>query len=131
LLDGDNDDDSVDDDVMEIDDGLDWTPFEVNEIAPEETGFPGTALPSTRNDTSKKPRNIPPDTRSYCQFLELFLSIEILQEYVTQTNIHVGMIGKQHALTVEELKKYFVITLYIGVCHIPCLRMLWSKKGTQ
>lgn len=128
VLDGDNGDDSGDDDVIdEMDDGL-WTRFDVNEIAPGETGFPGNAIPSVNNDTSGKPRNIPPDTRSCCQFLDLLFTNEILEQFVEQTNAHAGMIGNTHALTIEELKKYFAITLYIGVCQIPCLRML-SKTG--
>ena len=86
-------------------------------MTPEETGFPGNALPSVHNDRSGKPCNIPHDNRSCCQFLALLFSNDIGQEFVTKTNIHAEMIGKKYALAIEELNNYFTITLlYIGVC---------------
>jgi hypothetical protein len=91
LLDVDNDDDSTDIDELEMDDDVEWTPFQVKEIPPEETGFPGNALPSAHNDTSGKPRNIPPDTRSCCQFLELLFSNE-MKVYLHQRQTQMQML---------------------------------------
>ena len=83
MLDGDNADDSVDDNKMEMDDDVDWTPFEINEITPKETCFPRNALPSSaHNDTSGKPRYKQPDTRSCCQVLELFFLIKFCKHFL-------------------------------------------------
>lgn len=102
LLDVEHGDGSGDDDENEMDDDPNWTLFELNEITPEENGFPGNALPSAHHDTSGKPRNIPYDTRSCCQFLDLLFTNVILEEFVTQTNAHAGVFGTNYALSISN-----------------------------
>jgi len=90
-----------------------------------------STLPQSRG-ISHGAMNIPADCKTPGQMLDLFLDAEICHIFVTETNKYVANSLKpcwqvKHNLTVPELKKYFGLTLFMGVCRLPDRKLYWSK----
>ena len=65
-------------------------------------------------------RNIGRDVKSESQFFELFYDFEVLNRYVEQTNQKVSNQAApawdvDHQLSVEELKHFFALDLYMDI----------------
>jgi hypothetical protein len=75
--------------------------------------------------------NIPLNVKTEAQYFELFYDAELLTRYVEQTNLKVSKQASQawdadHQLSVEELKHYFALDLYMDVSSKsrPCKDLL-------
>ena len=93
---------------------------------------PESAPPRSRN-FSEGPTNIPEGTTTMGQFMELFFTNAILQTFVDSSNSFNSNLGEKrrrsnsHLLTVQELKKYFAVVLWMGIQRLPNRKMYWSR----
>lgn len=76
--------------------------------------------------------NIPPETNTPASFLDLLFTEDILETFVNNTNSFVAAQNPApwsalEPLTVPELKCFFGICLYMGVCQLPERKMYWEK----
>ena len=75
--------------------------------------------------------NIPQNVRRPGQFLDLLFTGEILDQFVTSTNAYVRAQAKpawppNKDVTALELKKYFGLSLYMGIVQLPDRKMHWE-----
>lgn len=84
--------------------------------------------------TSSQPgaRDIPAWTRNPGDFMNLLFSDDILQRFVEKTNSYVAnqkkkAWGAANNLTVVELKKFFGLSLYMGILQLPERKKYWER----
>ena len=87
---------------------------------------------SRRAGIQKGVRNMPSRGLKPGEYLSLLFTDEMIDRFVTETNSYVAKNVKpawtpDNNLTRDELKKYFGITLYMGISIRPNRRMYWSR----
>ena len=87
-------------------------------------------LPRTRNFRSGAV-NIPRETKTPGQFLDLLFNEEVLDRFVVNTNSWVRKQAKpawtpENDITRKKLKKYFGLVLFMGVVDRPARAMYWE-----
>uniref|UniRef100_A0A8C6TMA0 PiggyBac transposable element-derived protein domain-containing protein n=1 Tax=Neogobius melanostomus TaxID=47308 RepID=A0A8C6TMA0_9GOBI len=82
--------------------------------------FPFTATPGPRNDAAELDSGLPAD------FLELFLTDELLQHIAQQTNLYASRGHAWKPVSLPELKTFFGLTFLTGYIRKPSLEMYWS-----
>jgi len=88
--------------------------------------------PST-SKTYAGSRNIPPEVKSYGQFLDLYFTDDIIQHFVENTNSYVARQEKpvwlpDQNIDALELKRFFGAILYMGIVQRPELKKYWEKS---
>ena len=72
---------------------------------------------------------MPDDVRRPIDYFLYYFDDEILELLVEQSNLYaIQKSGKPLNLTIEELKTFLGIWLYMGVCSIPNLKDYWSTE---
>ena len=95
----------------------------------------GLAPPLPGHASSSGPIRIPVRNQSESQYLELLITNETLERFVQQSNeFNWNQQNKfwkshQYDLTVQELKKFFAVVLYMGIHKLPNRDMYWRKFG--
>ena len=77
------------------------------------------------------PRSIPTNTITPADYLDLFLDEEILATFVESTNRYMKAKGSNAStiakeLTVNELRRWIAVTLYMMVVFLPDTEMYWE-----
>ena len=89
-------------------------------------------FPHTRRYLQKS-RNIPDDTVTPGQFLDLLFNAKVLDCFVANTNSYAAHQEKpswtnENSVTTIEIKKYFGIMLYMGLVQCSDQRNYWNQE---
>lgn len=70
----------------------------------------------------------PPDTKSPLEYFHMFLSNDIIELMVDQTNLyHVQLKGTSLNVTTDEMKDFIAINILMGVVTMPAYTDYWSN----
>ena len=102
------------------------------EVASTRTGVSESPTEPTTVRRYRGAKNIPAGTSKCSQFLDLLLTDELLETFVSSTNSYVANQAKpawndSAKLTVPEMKLFFGLILYMGVVQRPEQKMYWNK----
>ncbi len=87
-------------------------------------------LPPFKSDESQN-SNIPADCNSPLSFFRLFYANDVLDKFVTETNIYGRKTNASWKDTDKsELMRLFAVVLYLGLYKIPNVRLLWGLPST-
>lgn len=86
-----------------------------------------SVLPSSSNPHGHA-KDIPQDCATSVDFLELLLTDAVVETFVLKTNKYANAKrqGAWKALSIDELKKYFALVLYMSLVQRPTLEMYWE-----
>ena len=101
-----------------------------NEDRATRTSIQQTNMPVFRGPRAG-PKNIPAACKSPLDFFLLFMSTDILDQFVASSNEFAAAtkIRGWSALSSNELLVFFAIVTYLGVVKVPNRRAAWSKES--
>ncbi len=129
-LDGDGEADVVDTDSVLTEIPV-WTQSVVHdEDRTLRSSIQQTNIPSFRGERSG-PKNIPPWVKSEIDFFLLFMTDDILDQFVSSSNAYATStkIRGWHPLSSQELLVFMGVVTYLGVVKVPTRRSAWKDGG--